>query len=190
MFQFLFKYPLSVFTKGSFVLLAAWPRWALVVGIAAAAALLGYFLWAKRKQLRPSLAGWRAVVLWALQSALLAVLLMMLWQPAVSVAALRAQQNIVAVVVDSSRSMALQDAGEAREEVARKLLDGGLLKNLRGRFQVRLYGLGAGVARVENTAGVEGSGRVDANRKRAAAVGGRSSHAAIGRGGPDQRRRG
>jgi len=48
--------------------------------------------------------------------------------------------------------MALQDAGAAREEVARKLLDGGLLKNLRGRFQVRLYGLGAGVAQVENTA--------------------------------------
>jgi len=112
MFQFLFKYPLSVFTKGSFVLLAGWPRWALLVGIAAAAAVLGYFLLARRKQLRPSLAGWRAVVLWALQSALLAVLLVMLWQPAVSVAALREQQNIVAVVVDSSRSMALRDAGD------------------------------------------------------------------------------
>ncbi len=95
------------------------------------------------------------MVLWALQSALLAVLLVMLWQPAVSVAALREQQNIVAVVVDSSRSMALQDAGAAREEVARKLLDGGLLKNLRGRFQVRLYGLGAGIARVENTAALK-----------------------------------
>jgi uncharacterized membrane protein len=155
MFQFLFKYPLSVFTKGSFVLLAGWPRWALLVGIAAAAAVLGYFLLARRKQLRPSLAGWRAVVLWALQSALLAVLLVMLWQPAVSVAALREQQNIVAVVVDSSRSMALRDAGETREEVARKLLDGGLLKNLRSRFQVRLYGLGAGVTRADNTTGLK-----------------------------------
>jgi len=155
MFQFLFKYPLSVFTKGNFVLLASWPRWALFLGIAMAAAVLGYFLLARRKQLRASFAGWRAVVLWALQSALIAVLLIMLWQPAVSVAALREQQNIVAVVVDSSRSMALRDAGEAREEVARRLLDGGLLKNLRGRFQVRLYGLGAGVDRVENTAGLK-----------------------------------
>ena len=155
MFQFLFKYPLSVFTKGNFVLLASWPRWALFLGIAAAAVVLGYFLLARRKQLRASFAGWRAVVLWALQSALIAVLLIMLWQPAVSVAALREQQNIVAVVVDSSRSMALRDAGDAREEVARRLLDGGLLKNLRSRFQVRLYGLGAGVDRVENTAALK-----------------------------------
>ena len=151
MFQFLFKYPLSVFTKGNIVLLAGWPRWVLFAGILAAAVVVGYFLWIKRKELRPTLVGWRAAVLWALQSALLALLLVMLWQPAVSVAALRPQQNIVAVVVDTSRSMALKDAGESREEAARKLLDGGLLRNLRSRFQVRLYGLGAGVSRAENT---------------------------------------
>ena len=28
MFQFLFKYPVPVFTKGRFVLLGAWPAWA------------------------------------------------------------------------------------------------------------------------------------------------------------------
>src|SRR5690242_4912432 len=155
MFQFLFKYPLSVFTKGNFVLLASWPRWALFLGIATAAAVLGYFLLARRKQLRASFAGWRAVVLWALQSALIAVLLIMLWQPAVSVAALREQQNIVAVVVDSSRSMALRDAGDAREEVARRLLDVGFWKNLRRRCQVRVGVLGVGADGVGHPAGTK-----------------------------------
>ena len=42
----------------------------------------------------------------------------MLWHPALSVATLRPQQNIVAVVVDDSASMAVDDAGEDR--VARR----------------------------------------------------------------------
>ena len=37
MFQFLFKYPVPVFTKGRFVLLGGWPAWALVVFILIAA---------------------------------------------------------------------------------------------------------------------------------------------------------
>ena len=31
MFQFLFKYPSPVFTKGRFVLLSPWPAWLLFV---------------------------------------------------------------------------------------------------------------------------------------------------------------
>ncbi len=37
MFQFLFKYPIPVFTRGRFVLLSPWPAWVLVVLIAVAA---------------------------------------------------------------------------------------------------------------------------------------------------------
>ena len=38
MFEFLFNYPRSVFSKGEFVLLGAWPKWVLVVLLVAAAA--------------------------------------------------------------------------------------------------------------------------------------------------------
>ena len=41
MFQFLFKYPSPVFTKGRFVLLSTWPKWLLPVLIVAFAAGLG-----------------------------------------------------------------------------------------------------------------------------------------------------
>ena len=37
MFQFLFKYPSTVFIKGRFVLLSAWPAWLLPVFIVVAA---------------------------------------------------------------------------------------------------------------------------------------------------------
>src|SRR5579885_606799 len=150
MFEFFFKYPASVFAKGRFVLMGSWPRWALFVGVLAAAVFLGWLLWRKRKQLTPGLRGMRMVCLWALQSALVAVLLFLLWEPAISVEALRPQQNIIAVVVDDSRSMAMHDVGEAREQEAKRVLNSGVLNDLRARFQVRLYRLSNGIQPIQN----------------------------------------
>jgi hypothetical protein len=39
MFEFFFKYPRSVYARGQFALLGAWPKWMLVVLILAAAAV-------------------------------------------------------------------------------------------------------------------------------------------------------
>jgi uncharacterized membrane protein len=78
-----------------------------------------------------------------------ALLLLLLWEPAMSVAALRPQQNIIAVIADDSRSMATMEGSRSREQDAIKVLNSGLLKDLRNRFQVRLYRLGAGVERVQ-----------------------------------------
>ena len=47
---------------------------------------------------------------------------MLLWQPAILVAELRPQQNIIAVLVDDSRSMAIADDGATREAQAVKAL--------------------------------------------------------------------
>ncbi|MGI8961245.1 MAG: glutamine amidotransferase [Bryobacteraceae bacterium] len=99
--------------------------------------------------------GSRTVIVWALQSALVALVLLLLWEPALSVAALKPQQNIIAVITDDSRSMAILDGSQSRQQEAIKLLDAGLLKDLRTRFQVRLYRLGAGVERVQNTNGLK-----------------------------------
>jgi uncharacterized membrane protein len=151
MFEFLFKYPASVFSKGSLVLLGSWPKWILFTGIVAASALLAWVVWHRRARLVPSVRGVRAMVLWALQSAMVALLLLLLWEPAISVTTLNPQQNIVAVVIDDSRSMALKDTGDSRQQEAMKLLNAGLLKDLQGRLQVRLYRLGAGVERIQGT---------------------------------------
>lgn len=154
MFEFLFKYPPAVFSKGTFVLLSGLPRWILVLGCIAAAAGLGYLFWNQRNRVVPRLRGGRSVVLWALQASLVVLLLLLLWEPAISVTSLQPQENIIAVVIDDSSSMGLADVGEARQKQAIDLLNAGLLKNLQKRFQVRLYKLGSGVERIQSVNGL------------------------------------
>src|SRR5215831_6596734 len=150
MFQFLFKYPRPVFTKGRFVLLSAWPPWLLLVLILAAAAGLALLF---RWRLRHSKAMPRAPqvgAIWATQSALLAFLLLLLWRPAVMVSELGSHQNIIAVLVDDSRSMNIADSdGRTREAAAVAALAGGVLAGLQQRFQTRIYRLGSVLTRVD-----------------------------------------
>jgi len=141
MFELLFKYPQEVFSRGTFVLLGGWPIWLLAVAILAAAAGLGYLVW---NRTGGRMAGFKSITVWLLQTLLAAVLLTMLWHPALSVATLRPQQNIVAVVVDDSASMAQPDeaGGATRRAAAESVLNSGLLNALKDKFQVRLYRLG------------------------------------------------
>ncbi len=149
MFEFFFKYPASVFARGRFVLLGSWPRWILYAAITATALLLAGALWRRRSRVLPSFRHGRALIISLLQWATLAILLLLLWEPAISVTTLKPQQNIVAVVLDDSRSMALADDGEPRAKQAADLLNSKLLKSLRTRFQVRLYRLGGDIERIE-----------------------------------------
>ena len=149
MFEFLFKYPRAVFAKGTFVLLAQWPGWLLIVALFAAAAGLGWVIWSRRNAIAPSMRGIRTGVVWLLETVLVCLLVFLLWQPAVSVATLRPQQNIVAVVIDDSRSMGAEEGGETRKEQVVKALNSGLMNNLRSKFQVRLYRLGDHAERIE-----------------------------------------
>jgi len=151
MFQFLFRYPSPVFTKGRFVLLGAWPAWLLPVFILIAAAGIALLIRGRLRDAAPKLKGWRAWVIWAMQSALVALILLLLWEPAITVSELNSQQNIIAVVVDDSRSMGIADSdGKTREAAALAALGGGLLAGLKKRFQIRVYRLGNGLTRVNN----------------------------------------
>jgi uncharacterized membrane protein len=158
MFQFLFKYPAATFSKGRFVLLGPWPVLALCLGLIAAASVLGWAFWRRRDRLRTSVNRLRAITFWSLQSATVAILLLLLWQPAISVTALKTQQNIIAVVVDDSRSMALADTGDTRERQAIQLLNSKLLPELKKRFQVRLYRLDSSLARIADPLHLQATG--------------------------------
>jgi uncharacterized membrane protein len=147
MFEFFFKYPESVFSKGTLVFAGGWPVWLLVVAIAAVGVGLALFL---RRSTSARVKGGRSVAVWLLQTLLASILLLLLWHPALSVATLRPQQNIVAVVVDDSSSMAMDDAGSgSREKAAVNVLNSGLVKQLQERFQVRLYKMGDHLERLE-----------------------------------------
>jgi hypothetical protein len=159
MFQFLFKYPIPVFTRGRFVLLSAWPAWLLPVFIAAAAGGLALLIRWRLNSAAPGLRTWRAWVIWAMQSATVALLLFLLWQPAISIGELNSQQNVIAVVVDDSHSMAVTDSdGCAREAAVLGALDGGVLAGLAQRFQTRLYRLDSDLKQMADTNGIAPTG--------------------------------
>ena len=163
MFQFLFKYPSPVFTKGRFVLLGAWPVWLLPVLIVAGAVGLAVLIGFRQRNAAPVLQGWRAWAIWGLQSAMLGLILVLLWQPAMTIGELSSQQNIIAVVVDDSRSMGIADSnGTTREEEAQRALEDGVLSGLRERFQTRVYRLGRQLTRVDGAQGVEQIGPIEA----------------------------
>ena len=167
MFQFLFKYPIPAFTKGKFVLLGTGPGWLLVALIVASAAGLGWLIWTRLPKLEPrnqsapqnQMRSWRASVVWAMQATLVALVLLLLWRPALSVAELKSQQNIIAVLVDDSHSMATPDSGadrkSPRESEAVSVLTGGILAGLGKRFQTRVYRLDGGLTRAASVTGIQ-----------------------------------
>ncbi|MGQ9917752.1 MAG: glutamine amidotransferase [Bryobacteraceae bacterium] len=139
MFEFLFNYPLAVYRKGTLVFSGGWSAPWLAAAVVLAA--VGLFWLLRRRGLRRK----RLVLLGVLQWSVLAVLLLLLWQPALSVTVLKPQQNVVAVVVDASASMQL----EQRYDQARTLVEGRLVEELKKRYPVRLYVAGEVPARVE-----------------------------------------
>ncbi len=85
-----------------------------------------------------------------LQTLLAALVLVLLWQPAITVAELKPQQNIIAVLVDDSRSMGISEDGSTREAHAVNALQNGVLANLNRSFQTRLYRVDDVPARIDS----------------------------------------
>jgi uncharacterized membrane protein len=149
MFEFFFKYPRLVYARGQFALLGAWPKWMLLVLILAAAAALAWLIRSRIGRAAPNMRGWRTWVIWGLQTLLAALILVLLWQPAITVAELKPQQNIIAVLVDDSRSMAISEDGSTRQAQAVKALQNGVLASLNRSFQTRLYRVDSVPARID-----------------------------------------
>jgi uncharacterized membrane protein len=158
MFHFLFKYSPAVFARSSFVLLGQWPVWILIAAILAAAGVLGYITWWRPAQRAAGLTRRRTAVLWLLQASMIAVLLLLLWQPAISVSTLSPQQNVVSVVLDDSRSMSIPEQGGTRRDQALRVLNSGLLSALQQKYQVRLYEMSDTAQRIEKPDTIQANG--------------------------------
>jgi len=150
MFEFFFKYPRSVYARGQFSLLGAWPKWMLVALILVAAAGLAWLIRSRLADAAPVLRSWRVWVIWGLQTLLAALILFLLWQPAITVAELKPQQNIIAVLVDDSKSMAITEDGSTRQAQAVNALQNGVLESLNRSFQTRLYRVDDVPARIDS----------------------------------------
>jgi len=136
------------------VLLGTWPGWVLVLLIVVCVGGLGWLTWRRLPGNAPRVRNWRTWLIFALESAVVALVLLLLWEPAVTVAELKSQQNLIAVLVDDSRSMGIADAGmdgsTARETAAAQAL-GEVLPGLNKRFQTRVYRMDSGLARAEKS---------------------------------------
>ena len=144
MLEFLFKYPPTVFRKGDFVFSSGWPVWLLALLVIAA----GAGLWWHVQRHHGRLEGRRPWAVWALQFAAVALILFLVWQPAIGIRSLRSQQNVVSVLLDTSRSMALGEGEQTRLEQARAALQSGVLEQLEERFRVRLYSFSGQIDRL------------------------------------------
>jgi uncharacterized membrane protein len=114
------------------------PWWALL-SIVAAAGVVAWLAYSRR-----TLAPQRRFVLVAFRFLTLLALVLFLLRPVTSRATLDSHDAIVPILVDTSRSMSIEDAasGGRRIDRARELVSGRLLPALGGTFQVEVLGFG------------------------------------------------
>lgn len=135
MFEFLFNYSPATFANGTVFLASGWPVWLLILIALAGTGGLSLSL-ARRRE---SLGALKLAVLAVLQGAMLSILLVLLWQPALSTEQLRARDNAVAVVLDTSASMSYGEGEQSRLQQAVAALDEDVLGELDPSLGVRLY---------------------------------------------------
>jgi uncharacterized membrane protein len=147
-FQALFAYRPELFHRGELrfnVTTGAFIATVIVVAVVVVAALT--YRRVRVSEGRPR----DRVILTALRIAALGLLLFCLFRPTLIVRAAVPQQNVVAVLLDDSKSMQIPDwAGKARAEFIRQQfgdVPGPLMKTLGDRFQLRLFRFSSTAAR-------------------------------------------
>lgn len=138
MFESLFKYPKSDFDAGAVTFASGYPAWLLYALIFVIAIVLAVSLWRRRDQLSPP----KLSTLWALQTAAASLLLMLIWQPALDVKALRAGENSVAVLIDNSASMYYEHQGSTRIDDALQALNKNVTPALADNFTLNFATVG------------------------------------------------
>jgi uncharacterized membrane protein len=136
MFEFFFKYPRAVFSDSDFIFASGWPLWLL-----AAAVLI--FLVAVMAMLarRPGNMGWGQLgAIGFLQCLMFAVVLVVVWQPALVSERLLRGENAVAIMLDTSGSMTFNDGGSTRMVQAQALLTPDALADIADIYNILPYG--------------------------------------------------
>ena len=153
---FLFKYPSRLWERGEFVLSPVLPIWVigLLALVAVAVAVFTY------RRVQGISTGHRALLL-SLRAAALLILVAALLRPTLVVASAVPQRNVLAILLDDSRSMALKDGGEGTraEQVERAFADStALVRALADRFALRFYRFAADVRPASEAAGLRSAG--------------------------------
>src|SRR5262247_734 len=157
--QIFFKHKWAIFAKGQFGF-AGRPSWIWIAFGAAALGLLAYFLYVRPGYRIDSKYKFGLV---ALRASFLALLLIMLMRPVVVVPSIIPKSASVAVVVDDSRSMRLNDEnGRSRLDAAKEILSANnqFARGLDEKFKVSLYGFSSGASKVKDAGELKAEGAV------------------------------
>jgi len=147
-FEFLFKYRPTLYQEGDFAFLSPWPL--ATVGLVAALLAVPAVLTYLRARGKSSAADRWALGL--LRGAALLLLFLIAMQPGLVLTSVVPQRNFLAVLVDDSRSMTIEDRdGSSRADKAGRLLDpeGDLVAALDEGFALRHFRFSSRPGRVD-----------------------------------------
>lgn len=153
---FLFKYPARVWERGELVWSPVLPAWLVAllgVGVLAAAGAA----YARVRGVRPM----ERAALLLLRGAVLAVVVTCLLRPTLVVASAVPQRNLLAILLDDSRSMRIADAGDTTRAAAVQSVFGdsaALVRALGERFALRFYRFAADVRPAGSAEGLRAAG--------------------------------
>jgi hypothetical protein len=154
--ELVFKYRPVVFEQGD---LGFSPPWPAAIAVVAVLAAMGVAVWVYLRSARTT--GWSRAALLALRLSALAVLLFTLLRPVLVVRTVEPQRNVLAVLVDGSRSMEIADLdAKPRSAFVRDALgpSGALRRALAGRFSIRDFEFASTARRTGDPSAMEFSG--------------------------------
>jgi uncharacterized membrane protein len=140
-FELLFTHPLWAWRTGTLAFASVWPRWLLIACITIAALVILVTL-----QRRRSLGIAKLAAIAALQIAFVALLACLVWRPVLNVERVRDRENVLAVALDASASMAYEDAvdsSSSRLQRAARAFESDALNDLQQTFDVRMFSFSA-----------------------------------------------
>jgi hypothetical protein len=153
---FLFKYPPRVWERGDWVWGPVLPPWLLILLALAAVALAADTVRRLRGLQRND-----RIALAALRFAVLALIVAALWRPMLVITTAVPQRNVLAILLDDSRSMALRDLGaQTRLEAVQDVFgdSAALVRALGERFSLRFYRFSADVRPTAGAASLNATG--------------------------------
>ena len=144
--EFLLKYPQTLFDQGDLVFAREWPLWTGYAVLAAVFVLVVAMLIWKRR----TLVWWKLGAIGLLQTAMVALVLLMFWQPAILTEQLRQGDNVVALMLDTSSSMNYSEGETSRMQQAMSVINGDSIARVGAQYTLQRFVFAADARSVES----------------------------------------
>ena len=149
MFELLFTHPFWAYRTGTLAFASAWPWWLLVAAILVGLALVVFSL------LRLRSLGWRMLLpIGTLQVLFFSLVAVLLFRPVLNVERVRDRENVLAIAIDTSASMAQPNAADdlerSRLQAAVAAFKAEAQESLSRSFELRTFSFADSVSAVSS----------------------------------------